>query len=69
MSSELDRLIPLADVAKSVGLSSAWLRDLVARGEGPCVVKLGPRTIRARVTDVSAWLSARTISAKPAKAA
>jgi len=65
----LESLIPLADVARSVGLSSAWLRDLVDRGEGPIVVKLGPRTIRARTSDVAAWLAARTISANPQKAA
>lgn len=47
--------------AERTGLSGSTLRKLRLTGKGPRYIKLG-RAVRYRVSDLEAWLSARTLS-------
>ena len=56
MINNIDRLINVAQVAAmlSIGVSTIWLR--VKRGEFPKPIKLGPKTTRWRMSDISALM-------------
>ena len=50
--------LSIAAAAAIIGISKRHLEKLIARGEGPAVIKLGRRSIIRRET-VSRWLAAR----------
>jgi excisionase family DNA binding protein len=50
--------LTIAAAAAIIGISKRHLEKLIARGEGPAVIKLGRRSIIRRKT-VSRWLAAR----------
>lgn len=60
--------IPLAysypDAAALLGLTPGALRDLVYKGRGPAVVRIGRRTLFSAV-DLANWLEAHRIPAPP----
>jgi predicted DNA-binding transcriptional regulator AlpA len=47
--------------AVELGLADSTLRDLIAKGEGPAVVRLSPGRVGIRTSDLRAWLDARTV--------
>jgi predicted DNA-binding transcriptional regulator AlpA len=59
-----DAVVDYVTAARVAGLSLCTLRRLVARGEGPPVVRLSPRRVGVRACDLRAWIAART--ARPA---
>ena len=62
-------VLPADDSLISTGLAaricdmSAWtLRQCIARGDGPCVVRLSGSKIGIRVRDLKAWIASKEIS-------
>lgn len=56
----MDDLITPAELAEDLGCSIAFLAQRRYLGDGPMFVKVGPRKVRYRRSDVEAWLDART---------
>lgn len=56
---DLDRVTPLADWFRRVGLPSRSGRRLIASGEGPTITELTERRKGVRERDHLAWLEAR----------
>ena len=56
-----DPLLDLAAVARALGVSRETARHYVRR-EGLPVVRVTPRTLRVRASDLDAWLTSRTAS-------
>ena len=56
---DLDRVIPLADWFRRVGLPSRSGRRLIASGGGPVITDLTERRKGVRERDHIAWLEAR----------
>jgi excisionase family DNA binding protein len=52
-------LLSTEKVAALLGVSRPALEQRRRRGGGPRFLRLGPRTVRYRVSDVEAWLAAR----------
>jgi len=56
---DLDRVTPLADWFRRVGLPTRSGRRLIANGEGPTITTLTERRKCVRERDHIAWLEAR----------
>jgi predicted DNA-binding transcriptional regulator AlpA len=54
-----DQLYSTKQLAKLLAVSEAWVEICRHRGEGPRWIKLSPRCIRYKRTDVLAWLTER----------
>jgi hypothetical protein len=59
---DLDRVLPLSEWFRRVGLPSRSGRRLIASGEGPVVTELTERRRGVRERDHLAWLEARRIN-------
>jgi predicted DNA-binding transcriptional regulator AlpA len=55
----LDRVIAESAAANIVGVSTATLRRMVERGEGPSRIKLSTRRIGYRLSAIEDWLRSR----------
>jgi predicted DNA-binding transcriptional regulator AlpA len=55
-----DDLLPTVQVADWIGVSHQWLEIGRLKGYGPPYVRVGPRHIRYKRSDVLAWLNERT---------
>jgi hypothetical protein len=60
-----DRSIDTGATARLLGLKPLGLADMRRKGGGPPFYRVGRRAVRYRLGDVRAWVSARTIGAKP----
>ncbi len=47
------------DAARYLALSASTLAKMRLRGDGPQYVKVGPRAVAYRKTDLDAWLEGR----------
>jgi hypothetical protein len=56
---DLDRVTPLSDWFRRVGLPSRSGRRLIASGDGPVITELSERRKGVRERDHIAWLEAR----------
>ena len=56
---ELERLLSRKEAAPWLGLKVSALEAMATRGGGPRFVKTG-RLVRYRLSDLQAWLEART---------
>jgi predicted DNA-binding transcriptional regulator AlpA len=54
-----DQLYSTSDLAELLGVSTQFLEIARHRAFGPRYIKLSPRRIRYRKSDVAAWLEAR----------
>jgi hypothetical protein len=63
---DLDRVLPLNDWFRRVGLPARSGRRLIASGEGPAITILTERPKGVRERDHLAWLEARRITAHTA---
>jgi len=61
MSNEPDELVDERCAAKILCKPPATLRDWRYRGTGPTYVKVGPKTVRYRRSDLELFLLANTI--------
>ncbi len=52
------RLLRTEEVAALLGISRAWVYELVRRGEIP-YVKMGKRAVRFPAEELEAWVAAR----------
>lgn len=50
------RLLTRDEVEDLFGLSKRWLEVAATRGEGPPIVRISPRMVRYRVSDIEAWI-------------
>ncbi|MCL2795851.1 MAG: hypothetical protein FWD85_11155 [Microbacteriaceae bacterium] len=55
---ENDPLMKPSDVSAFTGVSVNHLAQLRFRGNGPRCIKLAPKTVRYRRSDVIAWINA-----------
>ena len=55
----LDHVIAESATANIIGVSTATLRRMVERGEGPRRLKLSARRVGYRLSDLEAWLNSR----------
>jgi hypothetical protein len=59
---DLDRVLPLTDWFRRVGLPSRSGRRLIASGAGPAITELTERRKGVRERDHIAWLEARRVA-------
>jgi predicted DNA-binding transcriptional regulator AlpA len=59
IDSEGDALLSTTELANLLGLSEKWCEMARSRGFGPRWVKLSPRRVRYRLSDVRLWLAER----------
>jgi predicted DNA-binding transcriptional regulator AlpA len=57
---EQDRVMNFKEWVKAAGISEKCGRYLIERGDGPPIVRLGPKRIGIRVCDHRTWLTSRT---------
>ena len=55
----MNRLLRRKEVEQTVGLSRASIYRLVDTGDFPYPVRVGPRAVRWRSTDIERWISER----------
>ena len=55
-------LLRLRDLLKVVPISRSVIYDMVKRGEFPKPVKVGPRAVAWRMSDVRDWIDSRPAS-------
>ena len=53
-------LMDSAELGKRLGKSAAALANWRYQGLGPRFIKLGPKAVRYRISDVEAWLDEQT---------
>jgi hypothetical protein len=58
---DLDRVTPLTDWFRRIGLPTRSGRRLIASGEGPVITELTERRRGVRERDHIAWLEARRV--------
>jgi predicted DNA-binding transcriptional regulator AlpA len=58
----LRRIITKKEFAKRMGRSVRHLERMIAVGEGPPIIKLGPRAVGIAEDDGEAWLASRRVS-------
>ena len=51
----------LNEFCAAAGLSKKGYFDLARKGEGPPIIRLGPRKLRVRVAAAEEWLKAREV--------
>lgn len=54
---EHDPLLTRAAVAERIGVAVRTIERWTRSGVGPEPIKLGPRTVRYRASDVEAWMT------------
>lgn len=52
MSGDDERLMPVSEVARMLGMSKTTVWEMVRRGTIPTPLKFGPRMSRWRLTDI-----------------
>ena len=51
-----EKLLRVPEVEDLTAMKKSKLYDLVKQGQFPAPVRLGPRSVRWRLTDVQAWI-------------
>ena len=54
-----DRLLRLREVIEMTGLSSSTIYRLKPKGEFPLAIKVGPRAVRWRLSEIIRWMESR----------
>jgi len=54
-----DQILTPQQTAEHTGLSMPSLQRMRSEGTGPCFIKLGPRRVGYRISDINAWLETR----------
>jgi prophage regulatory protein len=54
-----DRVVRMPEVCQIVGLSESMIFGLCAEGDFPARIRLTPRTVGWRLSDVMAWIDSR----------
>lgn len=57
----VEQMLRLNEAAKLLGITDDVLRRMVHRGDSPDAVRIGPRIIAFRPSDVERWLAGRKI--------
>lgn len=55
-----DELLCTKELAKRLSVSTQWLEIGRVHGYGPPFIKMSPRMVRYRISDVRKWLNARS---------
>lgn len=63
MSNGPDRILKRPEVQETTGLSCAEIYRRMAKNDFPKPVKLGPKAVGWRMSDIQAWIKARKVAA------
>ena len=63
VSPNSDHVVPERQAASILGVSADTLRRQVAKGEGPCRLRLSARRVGYRMSDIENWLKSREMVA------
>jgi len=53
---KLPKLLTISQAAVYLGLTDKALRNRIDRGSGPKIIRLGPKTIRIKSSDLEAFI-------------
>ena len=59
---DTEYLIDRTEVEKRVGLTRSSIYDAMRRGSFPLPLKVGPKAVRWRATDIEAWVDSRPLA-------
>ncbi len=57
-----ETLIGRQEVERMVGLSRSTIYDAMRRGEFPLPLKVGPKAVRWRSSEIEAWVESRPLA-------
>ena len=57
-----DYLIDRQEVERRVGLTRSTIYDAMRRGEFPLPLKVGPKAVRWRSSEIEAWVESRPLA-------
>ena len=60
-----DRLLKRREVEEITGLSRSTIYRMVKTGQFPQPVRVGPKAVRWRLSDIIAWLESRPLAGRP----
>jgi len=56
----MEKLLRMPEVNQITGFKRAWIYVLMRRGEFPAPLKLGPRAVRWKASDIEVWLESQS---------
>ena len=62
MKVEYERLLRAKEVAGLIGVSRSTLYRMVAAGQFPQPIRIGPRASRWRMSEVQEWMASRPLA-------
>ena len=57
--SEINRIVRIRELTTIVSMSRSYIYELMSTGDFPQPVRLGPRAVGWRLSDVQAWIDSR----------
>jgi prophage regulatory protein len=55
----MERLLRMPEVTQITGFKRAWIYVLMRRGDFPAPLKIGPRAVRWKSSEIYAWLESQ----------
>jgi prophage regulatory protein len=59
---KVERLVRLKELTNIIGYSSTSIWRRCKEGTFPCALKIGPRAVAWRFTEIEAWMNSRQIA-------
>ena len=60
-----DRVLPLSEVIETIGIGKTTYFRMRQRGETPAEIRISPRRIGVRRSELESWLKQRQVPTKP----
>ena len=61
----IEKLLPIGSVCESTGMRRSYIYDHMAKGTFPRSVRIGPRSVRWKLSDIQRWIAKQTQDAAP----
>ena len=61
----IEKLLPIGSVCESTGMRRSYIYDHMQKGDFPRSVRIGPRSVRWKLSDVQRWIAERSQAASP----